>query len=328
MIATIHGAYLGLILRSAAALGLPMAPWRTRLGLEGSEDVRVPVETTYELWTALVTLSKDPAIGLRLARHALGFSAGPLEYVARNCPTVGALLQTIAQYARLLNTGADIAIDTHAQGATIRYRLLTRHPVHPASTDFVVGYLLLRARGLSGRRLMPARIELPQAKPQNLRPYKSLLGKSLRWQQPGVQVHFSQPQWDMPLQAPDPELARLMRDVVERELDQLPDDDLVTRVEFEILRGGGQTPRTLEDVARRLGMTARTLQRRLSDAQTSFRAVSKQARMGRAADLVRAGLLPLDEIAYEVGFSELSTFCRAFRRAYGTTPTQYRAEAL
>lgn len=330
MIATIHSAYLTLILKSADALGLDVDPLRAQLGLDNalSSDGRVPVQITYQLWTALEGLSGDPAVGLQLADHALQFAAGALEYAARNCATVGALLETIAQYARLLNTGADITIESQPEGVVLGYRLLARHAVHPASTDFAISYLLLRARTLSGRRLMPTRIGLPQALPANPKPYHALLGKHLRWQQPGVQVLFSHAQWNMALLAPDPELGRLMRQVVERELDQLPpEDDLRARVEVEVLRGGGHTPRTLDDIAQRLGMTARTLQRRLRDAGTSFRTVSTRARLGRAADLVREGVLPLDEIAFEVGFSDASTFYRAFRKAHGMTPTQYRDAA-
>lgn len=330
MIATIHSAYLALILKSADALGLAVGPQRSQLGLDDAlaTEGRVPVQTTYQLWSAIAALSGDPAVGLRLADRALQFAAGALEYAARNCDTVGALLETIAQYARLLNTGAEITVEAQPSGVVLGYRLLAQQSVHPASTDFAIAYLLLRARALSGRRLMPTRLALPQPVPVDPDPYHALFGKQLRWQQPCVRVLFSQAQWDMALQTPDPELGRLMRQVVEREIDQLPpEDDLLTRVQVEVLRGGGRASRSIDDIAQRLGMTARTLQRRLSDAGTSFRALSNEARLGRAAVLVRDGLLPFDEVAYEVGFSDASTFYRAFRKAFGMTPTEYRAAA-
>ena len=328
MTATIHPAYLRLILKSADTLKLPGDVIRTRMGLDEAAiagEARVPVEATFRLWAALVDLSGDMAVGLRLAGHARAASAGALEYAARNCPTVGDLLQMVAQYARLLNTAAEIAVDTQPSGVELSYRLLERHPVHPASTDFAVGYLMYRVRELSGRLLMPAEIGLPQALPADTRVYRALLGKNLRWGQPGVRVRFTLAQWQTSVQTPDPELARLMRQMVEREMGNLPpDDDICAQIKAEILRAGGGPALSLDAVAGRLGLTARTAQRRLKLAGTTFRALSKRVRMDRAADLIRAGHLPLAEVGFEVGFSELSTFCRAFRKTYGVTPTQFR----
>ncbi|MGK0361789.1 MAG: AraC-like DNA-binding protein, partial [Bradymonadia bacterium] len=220
-----------------------------------------------------------------------------------------------------------IGIDVQTRQVEMSYRLLARHPVHPASIDFVLGYLMYRVRELSGRLLMPIAVDLPQLEPANPAPYHALFGKRIRWGQPVVRVCFTPTQWQTSLQAPDPELARLMRDMVEREMAQLPSgDDICALVKTEILRAGGGPSPSLDEVARLLGITARTVQRRLKEADTTFRALSKTVRMDRAADLVQAGQLSLAEIAFEVGFSEPSTFCRAFRKAFGQTPTEYRSD--
>ena len=330
MPATIHTAFLRLILKSAASLRVDPVALCARIGLDAAAldaGARVPVEATHRLWAALVELSDDPTVGVRLAGCAQDSSAGALEYAARNCPTVGELLKTIAQYARLLNTGAEIAIDEGADRVEVRYRLLARHPVHPASIDFVLGYLMYRVRALSGRVLIPAAVDLPQARPADASAYHTLFGKRICWSQPGVRVRFTRAQWEISLQAPDPELARLMRGVVEQEMARLPSgDDICAQIKAEILRAhGGSTP-SLDDVTRSLGLSARTVQRRLKDAGTTFRALSRQVRMDRSADLVRAGTLSLAEVAFEVGFSDVSTFHRTFRKTFGMTPTRYRLE--
>lgn len=331
MAATIHAAYLRLILKSAEAVGLDARQIDDRMALTATApgaDDRVSVAATYELWAMLVELSGDATIGLRLAGHAQRASAGVLEYAARNSPTVGELLQTVARYARLLNTGAAIKVNDRGRRVQLSYRLLESHPVHPASIDFVLGYLMYRVRALTGRQVVPAEVDLPQTRPANPRPYHVLFGQSIRWAQPVVRVCFAPEQWQTALQAPDPELADLMRAMVEREMAQLPEgDDICAQVEAEILRAGGGATPSLDAIAERLGLTARTVQRRLKEDGTTFRALSKRVRMDRAAELLTAGRLTLAEVAFEVGFSEPSGFCRAFRKVFGRTPTEYREAA-
>jgi AraC-like DNA-binding protein len=89
-----------------------------------------------------------------------------------------------------------------------------------------------------------------------------------------------------------------------------------------ILNGGA----TQRDIARQLGITVRTLNRRLTQAQTSFHQIRDELLRERAETLLRQGHLPIAEVSYLVGYAEPSNFHRAFRRWTGRTPTQWRAK--
>ena len=79
-------------------------------------------------------------------------------------------------------------------------------------------------------------------------------------------------------------------------------------------------------MARSLGVQARTLQRRLRAANTSFRDLHEQYRQAQAAKLLEGSDLPPKEIAHRLGYSNTSSFIRAFRRWNRTTPTRFREE--
>ena len=83
---------------------------------------------------------------------------------------------------------------------------------------------------------------------------------------------------------------------------------------------------TADSVAKALGMSARTLRRRLEAENTTFQELRDALRKGRALEHMRESQLTISEIAYLLGFGETSAFHRAFRRWTGKTPAQYRRE--
>jgi AraC-like DNA-binding protein len=98
----------------------------------------------------------------------------------------------------------------------------------------------------------------------------------------------------------------------------------VARLLAAELRGGDPS---LARIARRMAMSARTLQRKLSLEGTSFAEVLDCTRRTCAEAYVREPELPLTEVAYLLGFSEASAFSRAFQRWYGVPPSRYRGGA-
>lgn len=87
-----------------------------------------------------------------------------------------------------------------------------------------------------------------------------------------------------------------------------------------------ERPLTVEEVALRVATSPRQLQRACSEiVGLSFRAYVTRVRISRAADLLAASELPVREIAARVGYREPSQFTKAFKRAYGVTPSELRA---
>lgn len=81
----------------------------------------------------------------------------------------------------------------------------------------------------------------------------------------------------------------------------------------------------LDDVARRVATSRRQLQRAFAEAgETSFRTCLQRIRMERAADLLRSGESPVNEVASAVGYRQPAQFAKAFRRHHGTPPSLFR----
>ena len=130
---------------------------------------------------------------------------------------------------------------------------------------------------------------------------------------------------DFPLTTPDRAALRLAQEACERQLAELglQDDSLALRVRK--LAVTSERIRSVDEVARALRVSARTLKRKLAAEQTSFTDLVELERRERAFALLSKPSLALDEIAGRLHYSNTASFSRAFRRWTGQAPGQYRA---
>ena len=129
----------------------------------------------------------------------------------------------------------------------------------------------------------------------------------------------------------DETIAKFFDTYLEAELAELDDDHpldiLDKRVRVQVSQSLSEGVPKISDIARRLGMSGRTLQRRLSDRGFSFQTLVDESRRELAQRLLRHTEYPLAEIAFLTGFSEQSAFNRAFKRWAGQTPRSFRIQA-
>lgn len=103
-----------------------------------------------------------------------------------------------------------------------------------------------------------------------------------------------------------------------------PPQDLVPCVQHLILQELGSQPISLDHISRIMGMSGRSLQRRLEMAGTSFRSIHTDAKMRKAAELLIQTSATVSSIALELDYSTASHFSRAFRKQFGTSPFEFR----
>lgn len=130
---------------------------------------------------------------------------------------------------------------------------------------------------------------------------------------------------DVPNKLGDETIARFFDRHLETELAALADDaGLEQRVRIAVSQTLSEGVPTVTEIARHLGMSARTLQRRLSDKGASFQGLVDLARRELAEQLLKNTDYSLAEVAFLTGFAEQSGFTRAFKRWAGQTPRSYR----
>ncbi len=299
-------------------------------GAEASPEVVLPLARLHQLLDAAAEASGDASLGLHVAERLPRGAYGVLEFACRTAPTIRAAVVRIVRYIGLLNELVAVSFEEREGMGVIEQRIageplcVGRH-----GNEFFVATMLLGARTLSGAACVPERVWFAHAQPDDVAELCAFLGTTrVRFGAGGNGMALAAPLLDLPLRTSDPPLFSLLERQAEQSLaGGAAPSQLLALVRRRIRDTLGETPPSLDSVAAELSMSARTLQRRLADEGVSFVEVVDEIRHELALEYVREARRPLGEIAFLLGYAELSPFLRAFKRWTGKTPGELRGGA-
>jgi AraC-like DNA-binding protein len=320
--------FLGLV----ALEGLDPAPVLADAGVGPSDladiDGRVELPRCEALASAVTRRLSERQILSVFSRLKAG-DFGILDYVIRNSRTLGESLERLARYTHVNNSIADCVLETdavHARVSFVQPPTVSAAFVRLSATAWLASCVVI-VRQLLGPDWAPTEALLPNPEPGSAdrEAYKSLLRCPIRFAAPAAVFVVPRLELERAVEGADPALAELMEPHLERALAEAsPGSRAAVPVRRALVTMlGGQEP-TLERVARRLGTTPRTLQRRLRDENTTFQDLLDSVRHEIALVHVGKQAASIDEIAWLLGFSNGSAFHRAFKRWTGITPGEFR----
>ena len=311
--------------------GLPVADLLRRAGLDpavvADPDARLPHPAVRAFCEAAVKATGDPAFGLHIAEQVRPATFDALGYVFRSSRTLGDGLRRLAVYHRFVADVLTLRIET--AGPQARLTVEASDPDHLTRTvsEFLLGTLTRGARVETGRAdLDPVAVEFAFAEPEDVSEHRRFFRAPLQFAQPFNALVLQASDLDRPLVHAEPELREVLERRVREVIARLPPIDTIAAQAraalSEELKGGKPTA---AEVGRRLGLSERSLNRRLREEGTSFRALLHELRRTLSERYIREGI-SINETAFLLGYSEASAFHRGFRRWTGRTPASYRRE--
>jgi AraC-like DNA-binding protein len=313
------------------ALGIDVERPLEKLGLTPSailamSDDELRWSFFFDFWEAVRTTSGQFGLGLRLAEMVRAEYYEMFGYVLSSSATLGDALLRAARFVRLVADHVELSFYVEGERAVLVFKSLTPDFVHPESTEFVVGAIGTIARQLTGLRIEPIEVRFTHPAPPDLTHHRRIFGS--------VPVHFSRPHngyvfesslLNLPIRTSDGQLCSHLERQAENLLAKLPKmGELSRKVQEAIseeLRGGNPSA---EHVADKLGMHPKTLSRRLKAEGTSHQQLLDRLRYQLAERYLREPNLSIGEIAFLLGYSDTSSFNKAFKRWTGTAPQHYR----
>lgn len=325
---TVLAALSAALLEALCALGAERAALLTRAGLSEEDladpDRRIALELHLRLLECLPEFGDDA--GLRIGVHLAHRGLGVVGLAMDACRTVGDALALLQRYRALVLEEAvpRLAVDGDAVVLTqvlpprvARLRL-------PAEAQAAATVTTLRA--LADAALAPTRVCLPHAAPADARPHAALFRCPIEWGAAEWTLVFPRALLHRPLSHHNPALAAYLARRAEALRTALRDAGTVAeqvRRAVEVSLAHGEP--ALATIARRLGMSGRSLQRRLHAEATSFAAVIDEVRRVRAFERLADPALSAAEVAFLLGYAEPAAFHHAFKRWTDQTPQQWRA---
>ena len=316
------------------SLGIPRARLVETVGVDEEQlarpGVRVPYTALQRLWTLLVEVGGTEPLALRLAQAMEPAHVGLVGYVVVNSPDLGTSLQRYCRINGLLDPRTQWRVLQTAGGMRVELYLdpldawasRLRHPA-----EGLLVSLVSSARMLSGEDWPLQRVCFAHPRHAASGAVEDFLGIAVEYDASAYFVEGDAAAAKLPIRHADIELGNLLHARAEAELAVLLTQEVRSwreRVE-EVLAAQPRTGDLVPaDVASRLAVSERTLQRRLREEGVTFAGLEDTVRRDRAFQFLRDGLLPHFEIAFLLGFSDPSAFARAFRRWSGTTPGHWQ----
>ncbi len=309
--------------------GVPVPAVLRRAGLPQDlfEQTRILVSTQelFALWSAIGEVSKDASIGVRLGTENNIARFHPIGLAALSTESFGAAVDQMARYKKL--SAPEEILHEMVEGEwAIQFRWSLAVDVEPAVlVEHCFAWLLTIARQGTGTRLTPLRVELVQPR-SHTRALERYFGCPVVCGASRNAIIFQPADAARPFITRNAELLEMLAPQFDQELkDRYPDEDRFV----ELVRGAIQQRLTghrpvVDDVARDLHMSARTLQRRLQDLGSSYQRVLDEARHQMARYYLSNSVLELAEAAYLLGYEDANSFARAFRSWEGVPPKHWR----
>jgi AraC-like DNA-binding protein len=317
----------------ARATGIATAPILESCGLSRRQlddpRARVRVRDQVEFLNLVATAAQDELLGFHLAQRCEPRAVGLYYYVLASSETLREVLQRAARYSSLVNEGVVQkfiggslpGIRTAFSGVS---RYADRHQV-----EFWTAVMVRLLREFTGARLTPQRLCFAHPAKQAIAEMNDYFGCEVEFGAEVDEVVFAKSVGDLPVTNADPHLNRVLLAICEEAYVHRTKHraSVCTRVENEIaaLLPHGRARASL--IAKRLGLSQRTLARHLAEEGTSFSKILTGIRRDLAARYLKDEGLSISQIAWLLGFQDLGAFSHAFKRWSGTSPRNAAARS-
>jgi AraC-like DNA-binding protein len=292
----------------------------------GDPDSRVSYAGVIRLMERAAALLGEPGFGLRLGASQDISDGGILGFVMLNSATLLDSMRHLQRYFLVIGDGEDIEVDPVGPHVKLLFR--ERDPALRGlrqNSEYFAALIVRACRDMTRRRISPVRAEFMHSRPSARIDYEAHLGCPVRFRADWDAVVFEPATMQMPIVGANNKLLKVLEMGCRKILGPTPKkQDIVHDVRSLIFEDLARAH--IDAVASRLGMSSKTLERRLGERGESFSALSDAIRQDLAEQYLRETDFRLEQIVYLTGYSEPASLVRAFKRWTGKTPMAFRAQ--
>jgi len=265
-------------------------------------------------------------IGLEFGRRFQPRQLGLIGYAALSSPTLRAAIHAMEHYFPAHQSQTAFSVINDHGVLWLSYRILdARIPHRRQDAELSLGMFCNVFRSALGPSWNPLEVRFEHERPDEHDEHERVFGAPVRFGRRTNAFAFAHADLDTPMPDADPYLLAVIRPMLEQRLQALRHaEDVVETIRNQIKLNLGSAEPTLTEIATILGVHDTLLRRLLREHGVVFTDLLRAAREDLAIHYLRESDLPLTEIAFNLGYSELSAFSRAFRNWTGMSPQRYR----
>jgi AraC-like DNA-binding protein len=273
--------------------------------------------------------TRQDNFGLIYGRDFLPERLGLIGEIVLAAPTLGSALEHLALWFPWHQQATETRLVRWGEHWQLTYRILDGSIINRRQdAELTMGMYVNILRACLGSNWTPEIVLFEHPRPTFWKQHESVFDAEIYWSQPRNAIVFKNSKLDIAM----PQADRAALAALTYELSQLTGScgapRFIDRIKGEIRRSLATGGSSIEDVSDAIGMHRWTLQRQLAEEGTSYSALLEETRRSLAGSYIAQRQLPLTEIAYTMGYSEISAFTRAFRKWYGVSPRRARLHLL
>lgn len=291
-------------------------------------DARLDLPAYDRVQELALDITRNPALGLHMGDSQSLSAFQVVGFLASHCRTIREGLDVFFRYHRIVSDCPASYLVERGDESVLIYNFPRTTPrCSQLRAEFGMTRLFRIAQMFLRVGATPRQVWFEHAAPSYAAEYTRIFGD--------VMVLFNQPSTSlvMPTAAldtvqlhPNPQLFQVLKAQADAQLSELDaGQGLARKIHQLVVHHFTDMEPDMDTMARRLGMSARSLRRRLQEEGTSFGEVVGTAMGELSRNVLREKHTTIQEAAFRLGFSEVSSFHRAFKRWTGMTPTQFRA---
>jgi len=287
---------------------------------------RISTDIVNSILNACEALSGDAHFGLHLVRHIEISMYGTFGYLLLNAHTVKEFLYFAEHYYPLFYREARVCVLTHEDSSRFEYRRIDTPEVSPLhDNEWTIGFFVHFLRTKLGTDWQPLKATFSHPAPADTGELESCFGKNLMFDYPYCSFEIESSLLDVVITESDPGLLDILKGHSDLLLENYAArENFESQVRLLILQLVSEGSPSAKDVAIQMNMSLSTFKRRLAKRNLSFRILRDDVIQVLAQKVLEETDLSIAMVAQKMGYSETSSFGRAFRRHSGMTPRQYR----
>lgn len=318
----------------AEAMGIDVAPWLRHAGLNREQldnaDATVPAKLLEDALEQLSEQYPETAIGLELATDVQAATFGVLGLLSQSCARFHEVLDLVTRYNGLLSNIGHTRIHHHPGRVDVEWCCLAGGPhLQRHACDYVLGSFVVLARALLPHGYhLPIEASFPGPKPDSpnqLNHYQALFQCPVNFEQSRAVLTIDKAVLQAPMRHSNIQIRKMLEehasDLLRRRQTHLSVCDTAKQL---IIASLGERVPDKAQIARQMGMSARTLHRKLQEEGTRFQALLNQTRIHEAREQLSDNTRELASVSSALGFQSRQSFMRWFKQQTGITPGQYR----
>lgn len=288
--------------------------------------VMIPAVTYYDMLERLAAQIDATDLPIRTGASMQLDEYGALGLAFKAATTLGAAYARVERYARLWTTVVEYELRPDPRGTLfVLHRPGERRLGMRLSNEATLASAVSIARQVSPAPVKPLEFQIRHPAPDSVAAHEEWFGCPVRFGMDLDAILFSRETLAQPNTLGDVGISRYLVSHLDKELAEIADEaPLVAETKDAIAQALSEGAPKMADIARGLGLSARSFHRRLSEHGMNFQTLTEETRRELAEGLLRDEGHSLVEIAFLTGFAEQSSFTRAFKRWVGMTPATYR----